>query len=90
MGEIETCSPSSCTLHPSQSEAIPESLKNMLLVMSTQGVLDVSINSSQSAASMAPNKVSHLELTCIVVIFLLLVSACSPLAHAAHVTAHAL
>ena len=46
-----------------QSEAIPESLKNMLLVMSTQGVLDVSINTSQSDVSTTPNKVSPLELT---------------------------
>lgn len=40
----------------SQSEAIPESVKNMLLVMSTQGVLEV---------SMPPNKVSELLLACL-------------------------
>ena len=43
-----------------QSEAIPESLKNMLLVMSTQGVLEVSVSSSQSEPSVALNKVCQL------------------------------
>ena len=60
---VYSTSTAPCTLHPLQSEAIPESLKNMLLVMSTQGVLDVSINSSQSDVSTTPNKVSPLELT---------------------------
>ncbi len=35
---------------PTQYEAIPESLKNMLLVMSTQGIFDI-VNSSQSDPS---------------------------------------
>ena len=32
-----------CVGIPTQSEAIPESIKNLLLVMSTQGVLEVSV-----------------------------------------------
>ena len=46
------------TLTHTQYEAIPESLKNMLLVMSTQGIFDVTINSNQSDSSIALSKVS--------------------------------
>ena len=42
-----------------QYEAIPESLKNMLLVMSTQGIFDVTINSNQSDSSIALSKVNE-------------------------------
>ena len=42
----------------SQYEAIPESLKNMLLVMSTQGIFDITMNTSQSDSSIALSKVS--------------------------------
>ena len=45
------------TLTHTQYEAIPESLKNMLLVMSTQGIFDVTINSNQSDSSIALSKV---------------------------------
>ena len=45
--------------HHSQYEAIPESLKNMLLVMSTQGIFDITMNTSQSDSSIALSKVSY-------------------------------
>lgn len=38
------------------SEAIPESLKNMLLVMSTQGVLDVSVSNNRSGSTVSLNE----------------------------------